>query len=73
MPEVTAFVPQIAAFLATFLPLWESRDVLIRILVQAISCNKATPERMSKFGSFMNKPGVPRVQVRLYHMLCMFL
>ena len=54
---------QIAAFLATFLPLWESKDVLIRILIQAISCNKASPETMHKFGSFMNKPGVPRVRV----------
>ncbi|CAK0787068.1 hypothetical protein CVIRNUC_010284 [Coccomyxa viridis] len=52
----------IAAFLATFLPLWESREVLIRITVQAITCNKASPESMAKFGSFMGKPGVPRVR-----------
>jgi hypothetical protein len=54
---------QIAAFLATFLPLWESREVLIRILIQAATCNKATEEDMQKFGSFMGKPGVPRVRV----------
>lgn len=57
------FVVQIAAVLATFLPLWESREVLIRILVQALTCNKASPESMQKFGSFMGKPGVPRVRV----------
>ena len=54
---------QIAAFLATFLPLWESREVLVRILVQALTCNRASPEAMAKFGSFMGKPGVPRVRV----------
>ena len=54
---------QIAAVLATFLPLWESREVLVRIMVQALSCNKASPESMAKFGSFMGKPGVPRVRV----------
>ena len=59
---------QIAAFLATFLPLFESRDVLIRITVQALTCNKATPESMAKFGSFMGKPGVPRVRVRFFTM-----
>ena len=48
------------------LPLWESREVLIRITVQAITCNKASPESMAKFGSFMGKPGVPRVRVRLH-------
>ena len=66
-----ASVLQIAAFLATFLPLWESREVLIRITVQAITCNKATPESMAKFGSFMGKPGVPRVRVRLHSSPCM--
>lgn len=54
---------QIAAFLATFLPLWESREVLVRIFVQAVTCNRASPEAMAKFGSFMGKPGVPRVRV----------
>ncbi len=54
---------QIAAVLATVLPLWESREVLVRILVQAMTCNKASPESMQKFGSFMGKPGVPRVRV----------
>ena len=54
---------QLAAFLATFLPLWESREVLFRILIQAATCNKATEEDMKKFGSFMGKPGVPRVRV----------
>ncbi len=66
-----ASVLQIAAFLATFLPLWESREVLIRITVQAITCNKASPESMAKFGSFMGKPGVPRVRVRLQSSPCM--
>ena len=70
MPEVIASVLQIAAFLATFLPLWESREVLIRITVQAITCNKASPESMAKFGSFMGKPGVPRVRVRLHLTPC---
>ena len=60
-PNVLAV--QIAAFLATFLPLWESREVLVRILVQAVTCNRASPEAMQKFGSFMGKPGVPRVRV----------
>lgn len=57
---------QIAAVLATFLPLWESREVLIRILIQAATCNKATEADMQKFGSFMGKPGVPRVRVCFY-------
>ena len=57
---------QIAAFLATFLPLWESREVLIRIFIQAVTCNRASPENMARFGSFMGKPGVPRVRVRFH-------
>ena len=44
--------------------------MLIRITVQAITCNKATPESMAKFGSFMGKPGVPRVRVRLFPLPC---
>ena len=50
--------------LATFLPLWESRTMLVTIFVKAITCNKADPDDMHKFGSFMSKPGVPRVQAR---------
>lgn len=61
---------QIATVLATFLPLWESRTMLVTILVKAITCNKADPAEMHKFGSFMGKPAVPRVQVQLAFLGC---
>ncbi|EIE20547.1 urea active transporter-like protein [Coccomyxa subellipsoidea C-169] len=51
----------IATFLATFLPLWESRAVLIAVLSALVSCKRADPKDMEEFGKFAGKPGVPRV------------
>ncbi len=35
---------QIATFLATFLPLWESRQVLITVVMSLVSCKRADPK-----------------------------
>ena len=35
---------QVATFLATFLPLWESREVLITVVMSLISCKRADPK-----------------------------
>lgn len=42
--NVSCVCVQIATFLATFLPLWESRAVLIAVLSALVTCKRADPK-----------------------------
>jgi hypothetical protein len=52
---------QVATAIATVLPLWESRQALVNVLVASITCKKADPDAMEDFGKIMGKPAIPRV------------